>query len=98
MTNKNKLKLFIIFLRQEKIYKEYLKGLNNGENHRKLLHCESNATDFIVNKISKLPFNLINSAFDWYSNRYPHINWSAVSLKWVDYYKNNIGEAKLKKD
>lgn len=98
MTNKHKLKIFIIFLKQENIYREYLKGLNNGKEYRKFFYCESNATDFIVNKISKQPFNLISSAFDWSSNRYPHINWGAVSLKWRDYYINNIGEEKLKKD
>lgn len=90
MTNKNKLKLFITFLKQENIYKEYLKSLNNGKNYRELIHCESNATDFIVNKISERPFYLINSAFKWSSNHYPYIDWSVVSLKWVDYYKNNI--------
>ena len=90
MTNKNKLKLFITFLKQENIYKEYLKNLNNGKNFRKLIHCEPNATDFIVNKISERPFLLIDSAFNWTSNYYPHINWYAVSLKWIDYYKNNI--------
>lgn len=90
VTNKNKLKLFITFLKQEKIYKEYLKSLNNGKNYREVIHCESNATDFIVNKISEQPFRLINSAFDWYLNRYPHIDWCVVSLKWVNYYKNNI--------
>ena len=98
MTNKNKLKLFITFLKQERIYKEYLKSLNNGKNYRELINCESNATDFIVNQISKRPFYMINSAFEWSSNRYPHIDWCAISLKWVDYYRNNIGEEKLKKD
>ena len=72
MTNKNKLKLFITFLKQENIYKEYLKSLNSGKYYRELINCESNATDFIVNKISEHPFNLINSAFNWFSNRYPH--------------------------
>lgn len=90
MTNKTKLKLFIAFLKQEKIFKEYLKGLNNGENYRKSIHCEPNATDFIVNKISELPFRLVNSAFDWYSNRYQDIDWYAISKKWVDYYKNHM--------
>lgn len=98
MTNKYKLKLFITFLKQENIYEEYLKSLNNGKNYRELIHCESNATDFIVNQIKKQPYNLISSAFAWYLNRYSHINWATVSLKWRAYYINNIGEEKLKKD
>ena len=81
MTNKNKLKLFITFLKQENIYKEYLKSLNNGKNYREVIDCESNVTDFIVKKISELPFHLISSAFNWSSNSYPHIDWYVVSLK-----------------
>lgn len=80
-TNKNKLKLFITFLKQEKIYKEFLKSLNNGKNYRELINCEANATDFIVNKISDFPFYLISYAFEWSSNRYPHIDWCDISLK-----------------
>lgn len=88
MNNKKILKLFISFLKKEKVLKEYIKKLQQGNSYRlrSALIREEDELIWLVNTIKFYPQNLIVDAFSWGSNK--KIQWGELDLKWKAFVYN----------
>lgn len=86
MEDTKKLKLFIHFLKKERIYSQYLDALiNDKRGYRSIVGCKISPTDFIVDCIKNNKQNeLINCAFEWSSAEYLNIDWFDIACKWDD--------------
>ena len=86
MKNKYILKLFIAFLKRNKVYNEYLYALSKGEHYR--FNYNKNwikPEDFIVETIQRSPNNLISDAFDWGNFEYSRYKeWWILNDEWED--------------
>ena len=89
MKNKKILKQFIIFLKQNNAYNDYLINLKNDTYYRgyNSLIKEQDEVIWLVNTIKKCPNRLIVDAFNW-----PYdingIQWDKLDAKWFNKVKN----------
>lgn len=91
MENKKNLKLFISFLKKQKVYEQYLDALINDTHYRKSIGEQSNPIYFIVSCIKNNRMGrLINCGFEWKMAIYPNIDWYCISDKWEDFILSNI--------
>ena len=66
MESKKNLKLFISFLKKQKVYEQYLDALIKDTHYRKSIGEKSNPIYFIVSCIkNNCMGRLINSGFEW---------------------------------
>lgn len=85
MESKKNLKLFISFLKKQKVYEQYLDALIKDTHYRKSIGEKSNPIYFIVSCIkNNCMGRLINCAFEWGKANYPNIDWCYISTKWED--------------
>lgn len=98
MESKKKLKLFISFLKKQKVYEQYLDALIKDTHYRKSIGEQSNPIYFIVSCIKdNCMGRLINCGFEWAKANYPNIDWFFISNKWEDFRLSNIKKNKMKK-
>ena len=93
MKNKQLLKKFIIFLKHEKVYTEYINELKKGEGYR--FNCatiqEKNELTWLINTIKKCPENLILDAFAWpRTMNDDSIDWMEINDKWVELNRYDV--------
>ena len=88
MKQKDKLKLFIRFLKKQKVYEQYLDALIKDTHYRKSIGEKSNPIYFIVSCIkNNCMSRLINCGFEWGKANYPNIDWYYISNKWFQTIK-----------
>ena len=87
MNNKKILKQFIIFLKQNNAYKDYLINLKNDTYYRKenALIREQNEIIWLIKTIKNCPYRLIVDAFSW-PYKVNSIEWDRLDSKW----ENNL--------
>lgn len=91
MESKKNLKLFITFLKKQKVYEQYLDALIKDTHYRKSIGEQSNPIYFIASCIKNNRMGrLINCAFEWGNANYPNIDWYYISYKWEDFRPSNI--------
>lgn len=89
MESKKNLKLFISFLKKQKVYEQYLDALINDTHYRKSIGEQSNPIYFIVSCIKNNRMGrLINCGFEWGKAYYPNIVWYYISNKWFQTIKH----------
>ena len=83
MRNKRLLKDFILFLKKENVYNEYLELLKKDYYYRKYSSYIKNQNEIIwlTETIKKRPQNLILDAFSWPCH-HDSIDWSIIDTKW----------------
>jgi hypothetical protein len=88
MKNKKILKQFIIFLKRNKAYNDYLINLKNDTFYRRenALIQEENDVIWLVNTIKRCPSRLIVDAFHWH-DKVNGIEWDRLSSKWSNKVK-----------
>ena len=90
MKSKKNLKLFIRFLKRQKVYEQYLDALIKGKHYRMSIGEKSNPIYFIAFCIkNNCMGRLINCAFEWEKANYPNIDWCYISSKWHDFRTSN---------
>lgn len=90
MESKKKLKLFITFLKKQKVYEQYLDALIKDTHYRKSIGEQINPIYFIVSCIkNNYMGRLINCAFEWSSAEYLNIDWFDIACKWGDVLRLN---------
>jgi len=82
MENKKKLKLFIHFLKKERIYSQYLDALKNDKNYRRQTLQHLSPSLFIAHHVKYSPQFLISSAFDWSDYQNITVGWAYIDEKW----------------
>jgi hypothetical protein len=85
MKNKKILKEFIVFLKQNNAYNDYLINLKNDTFYRRenALIQEENDVIWLVNTIKRCPSRLIVDAFSW-PYKVNGIEWDRLDAKWTD--------------
>ena len=88
MNDKKILKQFISFLKKERVFKEYVKKLQQGNWYRLRAATirEENELEWLVKTVKSCPQNLIVDAFSWGSSRI--VNWGELDLKWKGFVYN----------
>lgn len=88
MNDKKILKQFISFLKKERVFKEYIKNLQQGKWYRlrSALIREDNELEWLVRTVKVCPENLIVDAFSWGSSKLVH--WGELDLKWKGFVNN----------
>ena len=90
MESKKNLKLFITFLKKQKVYKQYLDALIKDTHYRKSIGEQNNPIYFIVSCIKNNRMHrLINGGFEWGKANYQNIDWYYLSNKWEDFRASN---------
>lgn len=83
MNYKYVLKNFILFLKKEQVYKDYLKNLKNGAEYR--LRCarisKIDEIEWLTETVKICPQNLILDAFRWMG--FESDMWQELSEKWM---------------
>lgn len=88
MESKKNLKLFITFLKKQKVYKQYLDALIKDTHYRN--GEQKNPIDFIVSCIKNNRMDrLINCGFEWGKANYQNIDWYFIANKWEDFRASN---------
>ena len=91
MESKKNLKLFISFLKKEKVYEQYLDALIKDTDYRRSIGEKTNPIYFIVSCIKNNALGrLINCGFEWGKANYPNIDWFFISTKWERFRPSNI--------
>lgn len=91
MESKKNLKLFISFLKKEKVYEQYLDALIKDTHYRRSIGEKTNPIYFIVSCIKNNALGrLINCGFEWGKANYPNIDWFFISTKWERFRPSNI--------
>ena len=85
MKNKKILKQFIVFLKQNNAYNDYLINLKNDTIYRKenSLIREENEIIWLIKTIKRCPARLIVDAFSW-PYKVNGIEWHRLDAKWAD--------------
>ncbi len=93
MKNKYILNLFIAFLKQNKVYDDYLYILSKGVHYR--FNYNKNwlkPEDFIIETIQRSPNDLISNAYDWGNCQHSiYKKWWELNYKWEDIIYNKFG-------
>ena len=79
------LKLFIGFLKQNKVYNEFIKSLLE---YNKSISMEDPLL-FIIKTIKTKPRTIIANAFDWSSCKYCPHKWFDLHFQWCEKLKKN---------
>ena len=88
MNDKKILKQFISFLKKERVFKEYIKDLQQGKWYRlrSALIREENELEWLVKTVKVCPEYLIVDAFSWGGSKI--VNWGELDLKWKGFVNN----------
>lgn len=92
MKNKYVLKLFIGFLKKNKVYDEFLYYLEK-EKHFRLSRVNDlrNPIEYIKFMINNNPTMLVNYAFEWSNAKTrTRVSWCKLHCDWCKYYNNHI--------